>query len=610
MKEHVKEGFVYYVLSTLMMAFQLYLYMAGSAQQGYMDFLGNCFYLAAVLSQAALFALVPYLVSMLAMLVGRSRRVANVLHVVLASLICVAIYIDSYVYTFYRFHINGVVLDLFLGPGAGQVFQFDAVLYLKVVAVILAIVGFNILFRKLSRMYVGRRARVYFWPVFSVVVVLALFANLTHAYAVVAARQSVTRSASFIPYYYPLTATRLMTKLGVVSQDYLVNADFGSQAGFRYPLRDVERDSLLATGQNIVIIGIDSWNFRSFTPEVMPYLSNYALSNKFFANHLSSSNGTRGSIFGMFFGVSSYYWKDFEMSGTTPVLLDVMQDYGYQIQVFPSATFRSPNFAKVIFRKSDVNTDTEGESVYDRDCRISHDFMDFLQSRDTCKPFFSFLFYDLPHSFEFPKELDKKFTPSWDFADYLKLSNDMDPTPFWNLYLSYVNAVDSVVGLVIDDLESRNLLSNSCIIITGDHDQEVNENHKNIWGHGGDFAYPQIHVPLIVHNPGADPVVYNHRTTHYDISATLLGDVLGVTNNPRDFGMGLNLSDTTFRDWHVVGTAENFAFVLRDTIIIEKHYDDSMDITDGKLDPIPGYKINPVELNNAIGRLNMFYNAE
>ena len=29
-------------------------------------------------------------------------------------------------------------------------------------------------------------------------------------------------------------------------------------------------------------------------------------------SHLSSSNGTRGSIFGLFFSLSSIYWTDFE----------------------------------------------------------------------------------------------------------------------------------------------------------------------------------------------------------------------------------------------------------------------------------------------------------
>ena len=37
-------------------------------------------------------------------------------------------------------------------------------------------------------------------------------------------------------------------------------------------------------------------------------------------------------------------------------------------------------------------------------------------------------------SFELPADKNKHFQPAWAFADYTKLNNDMDPTPFWNLY--------------------------------------------------------------------------------------------------------------------------------------------------------------------------------
>ena len=309
---------------------------------------------------------------------------------------------------------------------------------------------------------------------------------------------------------------------------YLLHADFGKQSGLCYPQKAIVSESFDST--NIVIIAIDSWNYRALCNEIMPHTVAYANQNELFTNHLSSSNGTRGSIFGMFFGVSSYYWKDFDVTGTTPVMLDELNKRHYTIRTFPSATL-NPNFPKLLFRNSQgICPSTEGNSVYERDCRLTSNFISFLDSTQTSSPFFAFLFYDLAHSFEYPEYLPKKFTPSWDFADYMKLNNDMDPTPYWNLYCNCISVVDSLVNEAVSAIEKRGLDKNTLIFITGDHGQEFNENHKNYWGHGSNYTYPQIHIPLIVHQPKQSNKIFAHRTTHYDISTTILQDVLGVTN--------------------------------------------------------------------------------
>ena len=106
------------------------------------------------------------------------------------------------------------------------------------------------------------------------------------------------------------------------------------------------------------------------------------------------------------------------------------------------------------------------KTVYDRDCRIT---ADYLQALDTLgsgtKPFFSFLFYDLAHGYEVPKDKLYRFQPSWEFADYMKLNNDIDPTPFLNLYYNCVAEADSLVGCVLHKLEEKKLLDNTLVII-------------------------------------------------------------------------------------------------------------------------------------------------
>ena len=129
---------------------------------------------------------------------------------------------------------------------------------------------------------------------------------------------------------------------------------------------------------------------------------------------------------------------------------------------------------------------------------------DYLQALDTLgsgtKPFF--LFYDLAHGYEVPKDKLYRFQPSWEFADYMKLNNDIDPTPFLNLYYNCVAEADSLVGCVLHKLEEKKLLDNTLVIITRDHGQEFNKNHKNYWGHGSNYSPVQTHIPFLLYEPG------------------------------------------------------------------------------------------------------------
>ena len=46
-------------------------------------------------------------------------------------LLCLLNQLNAQVYALYRFHINGFVLNMVFGPGAGDIFTFNASLYIK-----------------------------------------------------------------------------------------------------------------------------------------------------------------------------------------------------------------------------------------------------------------------------------------------------------------------------------------------------------------------------------------------------------------------------------------------------------------------------------------------
>ena len=96
-----------------------------------------------------------------------------------------------------------------------------------------------------------------------------------------------------------------------------------------------------------MLIAIDSWNYRAFNQDITPHISHFADSCSRFTSHLSSSNGTRGSIFGLFFSLSSIYWTDFEVSGIQPLLIEELLKQNYQIGIIPvlqSSTRHLPKY--------------------------------------------------------------------------------------------------------------------------------------------------------------------------------------------------------------------------------------------------------------------------
>lgn len=134
----------------------------------------------------------------------------------------------------------------------------------------------------------------------------------------------------------------------------------------------------------------------------------------------------------MFYSVSSIYWKDFDLADKHPLLIDAMLKRGYQMQCYPSATLLEPPFAKNVFRNvPNLNASTEGKDSYERDINLTRKFIKDLSHRDKSKPSFAFLFYDCPHAIALPDTIKSHFNPSWKYADYTKLNNNIDGTPFF-----------------------------------------------------------------------------------------------------------------------------------------------------------------------------------
>ena len=609
-----KQGFLYYLFATLMVGLLLMFYIVGDTVIESMDALGWLFYITSCISHAAIVVLALWLVLFLPWALLKWRRLAATLLVTGVSLLTMTTFVNMQVYKIYRFHLNGFILNMLTGPNAGDIFDFDWKLYLTEGLILFAIVALCIFGWWLcgshgDRLFdSGRNQKPVPMIPISFLLLTLLVANGCYVYGSFVVRPSIIKSARLVPYYFPLSASNFLEDLGFERKVLDVDVEAGGE--LCYPLHPLQTDTTRAPRPNILMILIDSWSRRALTEETMPNLWQLAHEEQWYQNHVSCGNGTSFSVFGIFTGLQPYYWSAFEANRTSPLLVDQLLQEGYDIRTYPSATLENPPFSRMLFQHvPNLRIETQGKTAYERDLQIKRDLISDLPAlRDGGRPFFGFIFFDLLHAYSLPKELLTRFQPSWEYGKFDELHNDMDPTPFWNLYRNSAYQTDKMVGELVAALKQQGLYDNTLILITGDHAQEYNENHKNYWGHNSNFSQYQIGVPLIVHQPSRDTVAtYRHRTTHLDFVPTLMHDYLGVTNPIDDYSNGRLLSDTTPRLWHYAGNELRYAFIVEGDTILTKEGAGYIEVTDAHLNPVPDYKIKPRQFDEAIKRLNRFF---
>lgn len=605
MKDKLRNSFTNYLVATPLLCVALILTtIANCGVELY--FFAVLYIVLSAICHSAIVMLAPGIINFLLRILFKKDTVADIVFAVIAAILQIVVIIDYFVFAFYRFHINGFVLSLLTGPAASQIFVFDISLKLKSFAVAAAIIAINIfLILKSSKVFRNKTYRA--WKPIVALIVCVISANLIYAYCSASLNSTIIKCTEAIPYYYPTSANTNFDKYGFVDLQK-IQQEKTNDGSLNYPKKElVWNDSI--TPLNIFLIVIDAWNRRTFNAENTPHIADFSDKCVKYTNHVSSSNGTKGSIFTIFTSLSSYYWNDFEQNNISPIFVDRLKDLDYNVRTFPSASLRNPAFNRVLLHIfPEIATETTGKTVYDRDCNLTQNFISYIDSADSEKPLFAWLFYDLAHSYEMPENRLWKFQPSWKFADYSKLLNkEMALEPFFNLYRNAVYQVDSLVGMVLQKIESKGLLKNSIILICGDHGQEFDDNGKGFWGHNGNFSDAQIGTNLIMYSPDCQPAAINYRTSHYDICPTLLKQYLGLENDCGDFGCGKMLSDSTLRDWMLVGSRDNFAFIHKNHIY-EKRPSGYFLATDAHLNELPQDSIDYNALNEKIHMIGDFYN--
>jgi membrane-anchored protein YejM (alkaline phosphatase superfamily) len=154
---------------------------------------------------------------------------------------------------------------------------------------------------------------------------------------------------------------------------------------------------------------------------------------------------------------------------------------------------------------------------------------------------------------DLPEEHPVKFQPTAEKLQLTGLNSATDPEPLLNAHRNAVNHVDLLVGDLILDMHNKGMLTETVIIITGDHGDEFNDLKLGHWGHGSNFTKVQTSVPLLVIWPGRKLSDPGQFTSHYDIVPTMMEEMWKCKANPREYSFGGNMLEEKKTSWHLVG---------------------------------------------------------
>lgn len=489
------------------------------------------------------------------------RRVVTVLGVVLFATMIALMMLDSLLWSQSRFHINALTLKI-LG---WQSWVFAGFIFLVGLFFqsMLAKQAWNFVLAPKKRP--GRLVAV-------LCVASILTSQFIHAWADAAYYVPVTGLGQVLPVYKGVTAKKLMARSGLVdvsesrerelARRVAQGLDESSDRLLNYPAEPLQCGP--GPGLNLLMVVVDSMRGSVMGERFAPNIARYAAEEGIdFRNHFSGGNSSRMGMFSLFYGLPPGYWASFSSLQRSSVLIDELQARDYQLGLFSSATMYRP---VVLDRTAFANvpdlrivTEPASDPSWKRDRKMTEEWFDWLDGRDTGRPFFGFLFYDSAMSRSVPPDYSPVFEPTGDSRQEAERA----------VYNAAVHYVDGIVGEVLTDLSRRGLAEETVVLITADHGEEFGESSAKLEKHGSGFTRHQLVVPMVLAWPGRERgVAYEHRSSHYDIVPTLMEELLACSNPPSHYAVGTNLFDHQSWEWLVAGSYYNYAVLEPDQVTV------------------------------------------
>lgn len=468
-----------------------------------------------------------------------SQRLMRFLSAILATAGMTLLLIDSEVFTRFHLHLNPVVWELVINPDQNEMARDWQLMFISVPVILLIEMLFATWSWQKLRSLTRRRhyARPVAWFLFAAFVAT----HVMYIWADANFYRPITMQRANLPLSYPMTARRFLEKHGLLdAEDYqrrLVEQGDPEAVSVQYPLSDLRyRD--MGTGQNVLLITVDSLNYSRFEKQ-MPALSSFARQNLNFTQHMSAGNAADSGIFGLFYGISPSYMDGVLSARTPAALISALNQQGYQLGLFSSDGFSSPMYRQALLSdfslppsKSQKDADTAGQ------------WINWLGS--------------------YAQEENRWF--SWISFNGTTVA-DSQKQGFARRYARAAADVDTQIDRVLTALKESGRLDKTVVIITAAHGVALDKQGANF-----EWSREQLQVPLVVHWPGTPAQEITTLTDHKDVMTTLMQRLLHVSTPANEYSQGQDLFSATRRhNWVTAASNTDLAITTPKVTVVLNH---------------------------------------
>lgn len=522
-------------------------------------------FLGAISSATILYALL-YILLFVFKFIGRTGLYLTGLVFILLN---TGLLVDYFIYKVFKFHINGMVVNILTSPDAMDSIQAGIMPIVALFVVFIILLTFEVyLINKLqqkdnhSKAVLNRRLNKL---VIIPLIFIVLSEKTAYGFSSLFSNKAIISKFKVIPLYQPLTFNRIAAKYFGLKPKVETKNTIQLNADFNYPLKPIE---LIDKPQkvNIFIFASDSVSASRINSQITPNINTLKQESITLDNHHSGGNTTRFGIFSLLYGLNASYWFTTEEAKKGTVLFDVLKQLNYQINITSSTNTNWPEFKNTCYVniQDSVKDDFAGRP-WEKDKQSTDYFINWVKKQDTKQAMFSFVFLDAPHGYSFPKEVNP-FNASDEEINYLTVKANSDEIKM--VERQHNNAIyynDLLFGKMLDQLKQKGLYKDSLIIFTADHGQEFFE--FGDFGHNTNFSTAQTQVPMIIKLPDflkqkislPKTMIANTLKTlssHNDIVPTILS-LIGVKNAISDYSNGRNLFDDNYQREMVVSSNWN-----------------------------------------------------
>ncbi|MEO0318213.1 MAG: hypothetical protein RL404_1890 [Pseudomonadota bacterium] len=475
--------------------------------------------------------------------------------------------IDTALFYLYRFHLDWLMVDMFLRDFRGMgIPVFLLVLYAGGALVLL---GF-VLWLYRSPRTGGRRQLRWFVPGLLLMLVGFVANSTINIWAVHFVRNEVTRYRPFLPVYYPVEKDAQAKGISealpsIFPAAYGRREDLAGSSGgiVTYPLSKPVCTPK-AAAPSILMIVVESWQAAAMNASVTPNVAKFASTSTRFDQHVSSGAATVPGLFGLMYGLHpTYFYLIKSAANSYPSqFTETLHDQHYRARVFTSSNLDGFSLKSMFF--SHVSKDDYHAHASDE--VLVQQYIDSLNSAEPRR--FDFLFLTSSHaSYNYPPAY-ARFKPLPTVEGGYALDRQADAVPYKNDYYNSLYYTDALIGKALAAAEQQGRLKNTWVIITGDHAEEFNENGLGYWGHGSNFSRWQTQTPMIIRAPAQSAGRLEKRLSlHQDVVPTLMRDALGCASAESAYSNGANLFHLPEKRGTVMASYMSSAYLVDGTVV-------------------------------------------